>query len=73
MAILSIAPHAVKISREEDGDEGEYAVVRALGFKVRCLPRGYTQCSMRMIVVCAKQTVHAPASQDRNAICYICM
>lgn len=26
---------AVKVSREEEGDEGEYAVVRALGFKAR--------------------------------------
>lgn len=26
---------AAKISREEEGDDGEYAVIRALGFKVR--------------------------------------
>lgn len=54
------APPAVKVSREEDGDEGEYAVVRALGFKVRCLlsyvDHESDKCSQLMLKVACKIT-----------------
>lgn len=34
----------VKVSKEEEGDEDEYAVVRALGFKVRMCQTNISMC-----------------------------
>lgn len=64
--VVSITPRAVQISREEEGDEGEYAVVRALGFKVRVLLRPQVDQQNRCVPgVCSD--LFFPVSQDHIA------